>query len=236
MSYKLLGQREEQKELEEAFRTLRTNLLLRIKAGQRCFLVTSALPAEGKTSTAVALARCLAGMRKVLLVDADLRRPQLHNWFAISNDRGLSDCSLLQSDAAMVQSVAGISVIPGGSSLVDVQEFFTSPSFQRALVYMRANYDIILFDSPPILSVPDGLVLASMVDGVIMVLRAGVITQTEALDSVRRLESVGGQLLGFVLTGCRRDRQRRSCGPGYGVGATVATGPVIQKVLLEGGR
>ena len=236
MSEKLLGHCEEPRRLAEVFRTLRTNLLSRIKAGQCCFLVTSALAGEGKTSTAVGLARCLAGMRRVLLVDADLRSPQLHHWFEISNHHGLSDCSQFKNEAEIVHSVDGVSVVPAGSSTVDPQEFFMSPVFERALTYMRANYDIILFDSPPVLAVADAPLLASMVDGVIMVLRAGAPTQAEAIESVKRMESVGGQLIGCVLTGSTADSQLRSYGRENRVKAIEPASAVVHKVLLEGSR
>jgi protein-tyrosine kinase len=217
MHDKLLHPREEQMELEEGFRTLRTNLLLRVKTGQRCFLVTSGLPKEGKTSTVVGLARCLSRMRRVLLVDADLRQPQLHNWFRIGNDRGLSDCTHLQNDSAMIQSIDGMSVICSGPPLIDPQDFFVSRSFERALAYMLAHFDIVLFDSSPVLTVADGLLLASMVDGVVMVLRSGVITPAAALEAARKIQSAGGQLLGSVLTGFPQQRPYNSYGPHYGV-------------------
>lgn len=215
MSDKLIAPHEERTELEEGFRTLRTNLFLKVESGDRCFLVTSGLPREGKTSTAIGLARCLSCMRRVLLVDADFRQPQLHKRFQISNDRGLSDCSQTQTGAEIsqsIQTIDGLSVICSGPSLVDPQDFFISRPFKRALEYMLAHYDIVLFDSSPVLTVADGLLLASIVDGVIMVLRAGVVTRAEALNAVKRIQSVGGRLLGGFLIGFP---QERSCGP-YG--------------------
>jgi Mrp family chromosome partitioning ATPase len=176
-------------------------------------------------------------MRRVLLVDADLRQPQLHKWFQIGNDKGLSDFSQTQDDAAMIQSIDGMSVICSGPPLADPQDFFISRPFERALAYMLAHYDIVLFDSSPVLTVADGLLLASMVDGVIMVLRAGVITRAEALDAARRIQSVGGQLLGTFLTGFPQERSYGPYGSQYDVEAREKSAPpVVHNAMFECSR
>lgn len=219
---------EQERELEESFRTLQTKVLLSVKAGQRCFLLTSCLPGEGKTSVAVVLARSMGYSYKVLLVEADLRRPQLHNWFKIRNEDGVTDIY------HRAQSSVGISVMPSGTSITDPQHFFLSPAFEQLLLHVRADYDIVLFDAPPVLAVPDALLLASRMDGVIMVLRAGAVTQAEAEEAAKRVRSVGGKLIGCVLIGCQRDLQERSYMADYYPKSTNARGNRDQKASLEG--
>jgi capsular exopolysaccharide synthesis family protein len=236
MSSEMPSHHEEVQELEESFRTLRTKVLLKVREGQRCFLLTSALPGEGKTSLAVVLARSMGYMHRVLLVEADLRRPQLHNWFKIRNEHGVSDLYRPQDVATISQSSVGISVIPGGKSFIDPQEFFISPAFEQFLLHVRENYDVVLFDAPPVLAVADALLLASRVDGVIMVLRAGAVTQAEAREAAKRIRSVGGKLIGCVLTGCGQEMRDHPYVSDYYLKRPKPAIKPKRKSFFEGGK
>jgi capsular exopolysaccharide synthesis family protein len=189
---------------EEAFRTLRSNLLVRVREGDKAFLVTSAKPGEGKSTVAVNLAHVLAaGKRKVLLVDADLRRPRLHELFGIGNRQGLTD--LLTEVAppnAFYQDVGGgLTVLTSGALPCDPQELFLGDRFESIAGLMKNDFDVVLFDSAPVLAFADTTLLAPKMDGVILVLKSGEVTTAEGRVVRERLQSVHARLAGCVLTG-----------------------------------
>jgi capsular exopolysaccharide synthesis family protein len=199
----------------EAYRELRTSLLLS-SAGHppRQIMVTSALPEEGKSATAVNLAVVLAQLgRRVLLVDADLRRPRLHRIFRIDASRGLSThlSGLEISTRSLVVStpVDGLDVLPSGPVPPNPSELLNSPLFaEMGRHFVEARYDHVVYDSPPALSVADPTILASAIEASILVVRAGRTPRESMKHAVDRMAQAGIRLVGVVVNDVERDPSR----------------------------
>ncbi len=198
----------------EAYRAARTNLTYAIDLGRdrRLVLVTSPGPGEGKTTTTANLAVVfgLAGHR-VCVVDTDLRRPTLHRVFGVENPEGLTNLLLAREpefERAVQRSVyTNVSVVTSGPLPPNPSELLGSARMQDVLDWMRDHYDIVLLDSPPALVVTDASVLATMVDGIVIVTRAGK-TRTGALRAtVQELAQSGRPIAGLILN---RVRSRES--------------------------
>ena len=191
--------------LAEAFRNLRTSVVYATPdRPPRTMLVTSLQQQDGKTSVSTNCAITLAqlGMGEVLLVDADLRHPDLHDIFGVSQTPGLSD--LLVGGVSVTEivrptRVPGLFVIPAGPIPTNPAELLFSPRLTQALALLGDRFAHIVIDSPPMLGVSDTLVLAPRVDGVILVLRHGHTGRDAAQRGVQMLGSVRARVLGVVL-------------------------------------
>lgn len=190
--------------LMEAFRTVRTNLVyLGVDKPLRSLLVTSAVPKEGKTTTVANMGAtmALAGTR-VLLVDADLRRPALHQVFQIDAKPGLT--SLLGDQADPAQAIqatklTNLFVLPSGPHVPNPNELLGSRRMADLVKRLQDQYDVLVMDSPPMFATADPLVLAGISDGVILVLRSGAVPRDVASRVKQQLESVKANILGVVL-------------------------------------
>ncbi|HYY58327.1 MAG TPA: polysaccharide biosynthesis tyrosine autokinase [Pyrinomonadaceae bacterium] len=193
--------------LAEAYRQLRTSILLST-AGRapKTLLVTSSVPAEGKTTTAVNTAICLAQTdARVLVIDADMRRPRLHEIFKVDNRRGLS--TILSSDiseADMLSMIeqhegSGLSVLASGPVPPNPAELLGSDQMRRLLRVIEAAYTHVVIDSPPIASFTDGVLISAMVDGVLLVVHGGKSSRNIVRRSRQVLADVGAKILGIVL-------------------------------------
>lgn len=188
----------------ECYRRLRTSLL-RLSMDQpiKTVLVTSANPQEGKSTTLLNLAITLAETnQRVLVVDMDLRRPTDHIQFGLPRAPGFTD---IVAGGKTIDSVIHRNVVPhldvltSGTAAHHPSEFFGHTQTLEMVMGMREQYRWILIDAPPVLVVNDALVLASLVDGTMLILSAGV-TRLEALErATRLLQEAGGRLLGVVL-------------------------------------
>ncbi len=191
--------------LAEAYRSLRTTILLsRAGAPPQVILVSSAKPSEGKTSitTLEAIVFALNGAR-VLLIDSDLRRPSVHLRFRIANKVGLTSVltgkSTLQDAIVHVPAVPTLHVLPAGPIAPMPAELLGSLQMQRLVEGLRASYDFILIDTPPVLTVTDAAVLVSISDGVVLVLRYGQASRNVVARASEILLRSGAHLLGVVL-------------------------------------
>jgi capsular exopolysaccharide synthesis family protein len=196
--------REARSPAAEAIRTLRTNLMFsQAVQSMQTLVVTSASPSEGKTTTASNLAVAFAqqGMR-VLLLDCDLRRARLHRIFGVSREPGLTEFVLGFSDEEAVTratSVPGLYVIPSGKLPPNPAELLGGESMRRALTALTEGYDLIIVDTPPLLAAADAAILATLSDGVLLVLRAGSTENAAAQQSMQQLGAVGARVIGAVL-------------------------------------
>ena len=188
----------------EAYRSLRTSLLLSSSEyPPKTVLVTSALPGEGKSTTAANLGIVLArNGAQTVLVDLDMRRPSLAQLFGVDGDPGMS--TYLSGNAelpAVVQPsrVPNLYVLPGGSPAPDPTELIGSRRMLVCVQQLARQFTHVVFDSPPFLGISDALILARNVDGVVLVARAGETPRESIRRAVEQLRGVGGKLLGVVI-------------------------------------
>jgi polysaccharide biosynthesis transport protein len=191
--------------LAEAYRSLRTTILLsRAGTPPQVILVSSAKPSEGKTSitTLEAIVFALNGAR-VLLIDSDLRRPSVHLRFRIANKIGLTSVltgkSPLEEAIVPIAAVPTLHVLPAGPIAPMPAELLGSLQMQRLVEGLRAKYDFILIDTPPVLTVTDAAVLVSISDGVVLVLRYAQASRNVVARASEILLRSGAHLLGVVL-------------------------------------
>jgi capsular exopolysaccharide synthesis family protein len=187
----------------ESYKALRTALLLsKAEHPPRSILLTSAIPNEGKTATAVntAVAMALSG-QKVLLIDGDLRRHQIHKVFNVPNVKGLSSylAGVSDSDIVVETEVNNLSVVTPGPTPPNPSELMSSARMEKLIEEMTGKYDMVIFDSSPILTVSDSLVISRYVDASILVVRSGKTTYDMARRALRMLDDVNATMLGLVL-------------------------------------
>ncbi|WP_084681657.1 polysaccharide biosynthesis tyrosine autokinase [Actinomycetospora chiangmaiensis] len=206
----------------EEFRQLRTNLqFANIDASSRVFVVTSSLPGEGKTTTISNLAISISDSgARVLVVDGDLRRPQLAERFSLDSSVGLT--SVLANRIPLSQAIQKwgrrVDVLGSGPVPPNPSELLASNQMSLTIDKLKSQYDYILIDSPPLRAVTDAAALSPRLDGVILVARFGVVRSSDLIRSVNSVSGVGGKLLGCVFSVVP------SSGRGY-YGSYVAYGP-----------
>lgn len=188
----------------EAYRRLRTNLeFASLDSSLRTLLVTSAGPDEGKSTTLSNLAVSIAQAgRRVILVDGDLRHPRLHELFGLDNRQGLTTVvGQASGDIPLQESgVNGLRVLAAGP-LPDIPaDLIASPAVETLIATLREQADIVLFDAPPVVTVTDAAVLASKVDGVLLVINAGRTRREYAQRAKALLAQVHARVVGAVLT------------------------------------
>ena len=189
----------------ESYRGIRTNILFS-SAGSapQVILVSSPGPREGKTMTATNLAITMAQSgSKVALVDCDLRRPKIHRMFGLTKDRGLTN--LLVGNAKFGETVvhskdlSNLDIVFSGPVPPNPSEMLGSDRMKEFISELRKHYDRVIIDSPPITAVTDAAILGKIVDGVVMVIRAGQTVREVAKNSVNQMHAVGANVLGAVL-------------------------------------
>jgi succinoglycan biosynthesis transport protein ExoP len=193
--------------LAESYRHLRTSVLLST-AGRapKSLLVTSSLPGEGKTTTAVNTAISLAQTgASVVIIDADMRRPRLQSIFDLNMGQGLS--SVLSTDVSEAEMLAmvvsdeatGLDVLSSGPIPPNPAELLGSDQMRRLMAALQARYTHVIVDSPPISSFTDGVLISTMVDGVLLVVHGGKSSRHIVRRSKQLLNDVGAKVLGVVL-------------------------------------
>ncbi len=192
--------------ISEAYRTLRTNLdFAGLDRPLRTLVVTSAGVGEGKSTTLANLAVVSAQAgRRIALVDADLRRPTLHEIFGLDNSSGLTtmmmDEALLTSPPLQATGVEGLTVLTSGPLPPNPAELMGSRRMEEVIAALVERADQVLFDTPPVVAVTDAAVLATRVDGVLLVIHAGKTRREVARMAVQRLQQINVRLVGTVLT------------------------------------
>jgi len=201
----LVTQVRPQSQMAESYRALRTSLLLsNLGAPPKVIMVTSALPQEGKTTTSINCAVVLAqkGVR-VLLIDADLRRPSIHKTLGMGPRSGLSN--VLTGSTTLEQAITrtailpNLFVMPAGTPPPNPAELLASANMRDVLAQLREQYDHIVLDTPPSLSVTDAVVLSPRADAVVLVIRSSQTTK-QALRRARDiLAQVSAKVVGVLL-------------------------------------
>ena len=198
--------------LTEAFRSMYSRIQMNSKTDYpKTILITSAIPSEGKSLLAANLAySCANHGRKTILIDFDLRRPGLHKFCGVSNDRGL--LTLINEtvtnptpnydfweSGTLVEIYPNLLILPSGGKTRAATEMLEKPEFDKMLFSLRQNAEIIIIDSPPIGLFPDSLAMARKVDEVIFVTRYGKVARKVAKSLIESLEETGVNMLGVVL-------------------------------------
>jgi receptor protein-tyrosine kinase len=196
--------------ISEAFRSTMTSILFSGENGDRpkVLVITSPLPQEGKSTVITNLAIALAEVNhRVLLIDADMRLPRLHNVFDLPNTFGLSDVLHDQmavtdySEESLVKRthIPDLYVLPAGPARTNLSRLLYSSRMKELIARFRDSFDSILIDSAPVLNVPDSRLLARAADAVILVVRAHRTHQEAAYAAVKCFEEDGRQILGTIL-------------------------------------
>jgi polysaccharide biosynthesis transport protein len=192
-------------ELAEAYRAMRTAVLLSTSPRPpQVMVMTSAQPSEGKTCTSLNLALALAQRRvRVLVVDADFRKPGVAQAMGMSNEKGLSNIlrGELSFDEVVLQTEAlpNLWVLPAGATPTNPTDLLSSPDMGKLVDELRQRFEHVVVDSPPILLMTDATVLSILSDGVVLVVEGGVTPMGAVLRAHRIIENAGGKILGVVL-------------------------------------
>jgi len=169
----------------------------------RTLLVTSGGVGEGKTTSLVNLAIVIAREgNRVLVVDSDFRRPRVHKLLGLSNQEGLTDVLMRHADpdrVAVETEVPNLWVLPSGKLPPNAMGLLNSRSMRECIEYLYDKYDMILFDSPPVIGVSDASVLASLMDRIVLVVEYRKYPKSVATRAKKILENVGGHILGGII-------------------------------------
>ena len=189
----------------EAYRMLRINLeFAGLDHTLKTLLVTSAGPEEGKSLSLANLAVAMAdGDRRIVLVDSDLRRPKLHELFGLENQVGFTDMfrdnSAFETPPLVAVPGTGLRLLPSGPLPPIPSQLLASRRMNDVIARLGQEADMVLFDAPPVVTVTDASLLASKVDGVLLVVRAGTTRREHVSEAKDRLEKVNAWLVGAVL-------------------------------------
>ncbi len=188
----------------ESFRTLRTNLQFLDAGRERAFVVTSALPGEGKSTTAANLAISLsdAGAR-VLLVGSDMRKPKMAEYMGVEGGVGLSDVLIGRvafHDAVQRWGRTSLHLLPAGAIPPNPSELLGSTAMSELIERLNSEFDVVLYDAPPLLPVTDAAVLSRLVGGSVVVVAAGKTRTHQVEGALDALANVAAPVSGFVLT------------------------------------
>lgn len=194
-------------EYTEAYNNLRTNIMFALAAndnGKKAVVVSSACPSECKSTLSSNLAISLAKLQhKVLIIDADLRRPTLHRIFGFKPDCGLSDILLNQSADNAIVGIPGLNLdfLPAGTIPPNPSELLSSKKFAAFISELEKIYDYIIIDTPPVLAVSDALMLSKVSAGVLLSCRYKKTSHSDFSKAVEKLNFAKFPILGAVIVG-----------------------------------
>jgi polysaccharide biosynthesis transport protein len=205
---------EEKSGISEAYRTLRTSVQFTgTEDNLRTILVTSSRPSEGKSTTAYKLARDFSAIgRRVLVIDADMRKPRMHRLFATNNIMGLSNLLTNVIAKGDIDSIfcktddPNITFLPAGTIPPNPADLLLSPKMAMALDFFRKKYDIVIIDTCPVMGLADAPILARMADATLMVVSSKSVSRQEAKKALSRLRAVGANVVGAAMTRFRIDQ------------------------------
>lgn len=198
--------------ISEDYRTVRTSILFSNADSQpKTICFTSTLPQEGKTATVANMAVSFAQLEgKVLLIDCDLRKPRLHKVFKVRNLVGLSGCltgKVTFDDAVQKTAIGNIWILPSGPHPPNPAELLNSRRMKDLLALVRDRFDFILLDTPPVLAVIDPVIISSMADCTVVVIRAGKTTRKPLVRAVDELRKAKSDIVGVIFNEVKLGRQ-----------------------------
>ncbi|HEV7176673.1 MAG TPA: polysaccharide biosynthesis tyrosine autokinase, partial [Solirubrobacteraceae bacterium] len=225
----------------EPFRTLRTNLqFVDVSGGARSFVITSSIESEGKSTTAANLSIALESAgKRVIIVDADLRRPKLAEYLGLEGAVGLTDLLIGRvqlADVAQRWGRGNLYVLPAGLVPPNPSELLGSAVMATLIKRLETEFDYVIFDAPPLLPVTDAAILSKSVGGVIVVVAAGRTHKNQLTAAVSALHNVGARISGFVITMLPRSGPDAYGYGRYGYGETYEQQPTTQRVALGSRR
>ncbi len=198
----------------ESYRAFRTALLLSRAGGVKSIAITSSVPAEGKTSTALNLAIVLGQLgKRVLLVDADLHKPRLHEILRISNRVGLVSVlaeNVAPTDAVAKTTIPGVFAVPSGPSTPNPSGLLASDAMAKFLEGASRNFDMVILDTPPVSAVADAIVIGNRCDGVVLTVKGGHTPREIIVRTRDKLLRANVRILGVLINNLSEDA------PGYG--------------------
>lgn len=207
--WKLITESNPKSPISEGYRMLRTNIeFSTIDQKLQVIMLTSSKPNEGKSTTSANMAVAFAQANKrVLLIDADLRKPTQHHIFGKSNRTGLTTALFKQKDIHEViqqSDTENLSLIHAGPTPPNPSELLSSKQMAALIATTREMFDVIIIDTPPILSVTDAQIVATQSDGVVLVVDSGKVKKDVALKAKALLSHVNAKLIGVVLNNINR--------------------------------
>lgn len=209
---KLVAKYDPKSPISEQYRTIRTNILYSgVDNEIRSLMVTSSGPGEGKSTTTANLAVVFAQQGKtVLLIDADLRKPTVHYTFKLTNTIGLT--SILTNQIDFMEAInktdeSNLYILPSGPIPPNPSELLGSKAMQHFLNKAMEEFDLIIFDTPPVLAVTDAQILGNLCQGTILVVSSGKTEKDSLLKTKELLTATNGKLLGVVLNNKKVDRK-----------------------------
>ena len=190
--------------ISEQFRTIRSNITFSApREDLKTLLVTSSLSSEGKSTNVANLGVVFAQEgKKVLLVDADMRRPTLHHTFRLSNREGLSSILIKHQtiqEAVQETSIVGLDVITSGPLPPNPSELLASQTMDTFICIVTQEYDLVIFDSPPLLPVTDARILSNKCNATLLIVNRNKTKKADILKSRAALENSQAKILGIVL-------------------------------------
>lgn len=190
--------------MSEAYRSVRTNILFsNVDQPHKTLVVTSSATKEGKSTTVANLAITMSQMgSRILIIDADLRRPTIHSLFHISRQVGLTGALLgtyTLDEVIKPSGIENLDIITAGDIPPNPSELLSSQALRNALTTLSERYDLVLIDSPPTIAVTDAAVLSTRTNGVLLVVSSGCVTRKELMHAIQLLENVKANLLGILL-------------------------------------
>lgn len=209
--FRLITHLDPKSPISEAYRTLRTNIQFqKLRNKESCLMVTSSAPKEGKSTTIANLAITMAQMgSKTLLVDTDLRRPVIHTVFSLNKDKGITNYlmgKMTFNEIVKPTIVDNLSVITSGPLPPNPSEMLSSEEMNDFIELCRTNFDVVLFDSPPVIAVTDAAILSTKLDGVILVIKAHQTQRTAVARAKNLLDNVNANIVGCLLNSVNVER------------------------------
>ena len=213
MGRKLIANANPKSIISEQFRTIRTNINFSMPDEEiKTILVTSSIPGEGKSTNAANLGVVFAQEgKKVLIIDGDMRKPTIHHTFEVYNIAGLSNILARQTDfhdTIQDTKIENLQVISSGPIPPNPSELLSSKKLNEFMIEIKKEYEIVIFDAPPLLSVTDAQIIANKCDGTLLIVNTGTVEKGEVLEAKAKLVAVHAKILGVVLNNYKLSKNK----------------------------